>query len=50
MQEGNVKSGSVMAGQCVIRVNKINQPASEIIKEILTEAEEILKNLPEAVV
>ncbi len=49
MQEGNVKNGSIMAGQCVIRLNEhhLNQPASEIIKEILTEAEEILKNLPE---
>jgi enoyl-[acyl-carrier protein] reductase II len=49
MQEGNVKSGSIMAGQCVIRLNEhhLNQPASEIIREILSEAEEILKNLPE---
>ncbi len=49
MQEGNVKSGSVMAGQCVIRLNEhhLNQPASEIVKEILAEAEETLKNLLE---
>jgi enoyl-[acyl-carrier protein] reductase II len=52
MQEGNVKSGSVMAGQCVVRLNKdhLNQKASEIIGEIVAGAEEILKNLPEAVV
>lgn len=47
MQEGNVKSGSVMAGQCVIRLNKdyLDQLAAEIITEIMSEAEDIVKNL-----
>ena len=46
MQEGNVKSGSIMAGQCVVRLNKhcLNQSADEIIKEIMSEAEDIVKS------
>ncbi len=47
MQEGNIKSGSVMVGQCVVRLNKdrLNQSAGEIIKEIMLEAENITSNL-----
>lgn len=47
MQEGNVKSGSVMAGQCVIRLNghRLNQPAAEIIREIMSGAEKIVNSL-----
>lgn len=44
MIEGNVVSGSVMAGQSVIRVNKI-QPVVEIIEEVVREAIGILSNL-----
>ena len=47
MQEGNVKNGSIMAGQCVVRLNKhrMNQPSAEIIMEIMSEAQETVKNL-----
>lgn len=38
MREGNVKDGSMMAGQDVALVNRI-QPAAEIISEIIAEAE-----------
>lgn len=42
VQEGDLKKGCFLAGQSAGMVNKI-QPASEIIKEITTEAELILK-------
>ncbi len=47
MQEGNVKNGSIMAGQCVVRLNKhrMNQPCGEIIAEIMSQARETLNNL-----
>lgn len=38
MREGNVKDGSMMAGQDVALVDRI-QPAAEIIREIVAEAE-----------
>lgn len=38
MREGNVKDGSMMAGQDVAMVDRI-QPAAEIINEVVTEAE-----------
>ncbi len=40
--EGNEKEGSFLAGQISAMVNK-EQPAAEIITEIFTEAEEVLK-------
>jgi len=47
MQEGNIKSGSVMAGQCVIRLNehRVNQTCSDIIGEIMSEAEAIVRDI-----
>jgi len=39
MREGNVRDGSMMAGQDVALVDRI-QPAAEIISEIIAEAEE----------
>lgn len=47
MQEGNVKSGSVMAGQCVIRLNehRVGQSCEEIIAEMVSEAEEVVRKL-----
>lgn len=46
MQEGNVKSGSVMAGQCVIRLNRHRQSQScaEIMAEIMSEADKIVSD------
>ncbi len=45
MREGNVKDGSLMAGQCVAMVEKI-QPAAEIIAEIIADAEAVAADLP----
>ena len=42
--DGDVKNGSVMAGQCAGMINEI-KPAKEIIKEILTDAAKYLKML-----
>ena len=44
MREGNVINGSIMAGQCVALVDKI-QPAREIINEIVKEAKEVSSRL-----
>lgn len=45
MCEGNTMDGSMMAGQCVALVEKI-QPAAGIIAEIIAEAEELARELP----
>ncbi len=47
MQEGNIKSGSIMAGQCVIRLNKncLNQSVGEIIQEIVAEAQSVIEQV-----
>ena len=45
MREGNVKEGSMMAGQSVALVDRI-QPAAEIIAEIVAEAEAVAAELP----
>lgn len=42
--DGDVRSGSVMAGQVAAMVNKI-QPAREIIQEIMIQAGQVLKHL-----
>jgi enoyl-[acyl-carrier protein] reductase II len=39
MREGNVRDGSMMAGQCVALVDR-EQPAAEIIAEVVAGAEE----------
>lgn len=44
MREGNVRDGSMMAGQGVALVDRI-QPAAEIISEIVAEAEEEAEKL-----
>ena len=44
MEEGNIKTGSLMAGQSVIRVKKI-QPVAEIVDEIVREAVSFLSKL-----
>ncbi|MCL4474077.1 MAG: nitronate monooxygenase family protein [Actinobacteria bacterium] len=45
MREGNVRDGSMMAGQCVALVDKV-QPAADIIAEIISEAEAVAAQLP----
>jgi len=45
MREGNVRDGSLMAGQSVALVDKV-QPAAEIIAEIVSEAEQVAADLP----
>jgi len=45
MREGNVRDGSMMAGQCVAMVDRI-QPAAEIIAEVIAEAEAVMAGLP----
>lgn len=45
MCEGNVKDGSMMAGECVALVDRI-QPAAEIIAEVVAEAEEVAASIP----
>lgn len=44
MREGNVRDGSMMAGQGVALVNRV-QPAAEIISEIIAEAEAVTAEL-----
>ncbi|RJQ45714.1 MAG: enoyl-[acyl-carrier-protein] reductase FabK [Gaiellales bacterium] len=48
MREGNVRDGSMMAGQCVALVDKI-QPAAEIIAEVVAEAEAVAAAIPDRV-
>lgn len=45
MREGNVRDGSMMAGQSVALV-EAEQPAAEIIAEIISEAEQVAAELP----
>ncbi len=45
MREGNIRDGSMMAGQCVAMVDRV-QPAAEIISEIVAEAEAVAAELP----
>ncbi|MBE0428531.1 MAG: nitronate monooxygenase [Thermoleophilia bacterium] len=45
MREGNVRDGSMMAGQCVALVENV-QPAAEIIAGIIAEAEQVAGELP----
>ena len=45
MREGNVRDGSMMAGQSVALVDRI-QPAAEIIAEVVAEAEAVAAELP----
>ena len=45
MREGNVRDGSMMAGQGVALVDRV-QPAAEIIAEIIAEAEAVAAELP----
>lgn len=49
MCEGNVKDGSMMAGQDVALVDRI-QPAAEIIAEVVGEAEQVAAGLAEKLV
>ncbi len=44
MREGNVRDGSLMAGQCVAMVCEI-QPVEEIIREIQKECEQVIDNM-----
>lgn len=44
MREGNVRDGSMMAGQCVALVDRV-QPAAEIIAELVAEAEQVAAEL-----
>lgn len=44
MRTGECDDGSLMAGQCSAMVDRI-QPAAEIIRELVDEAEAVLKNL-----
>ncbi|MGQ9557992.1 MAG: enoyl-[acyl-carrier-protein] reductase FabK [Desulfurispora sp.] len=43
MQDGDVEMGSVMAGQICAMVSRV-QPVAEIIQEVVTGAEQVLKN------
>lgn len=45
MQEGNTRDGSMMAGQGVALVGKV-QPAAQIIAELVAEAEAVVAGLP----
>ena len=47
-REGDVKNGCVLAGQVASMVKK-EQPAREIITEMFTEAEEVLKGAAKCV-
>ncbi len=49
MREGNVKSGSLMAGQSVALVERV-QPAAAIIGEVIAEAEQVAASLPSRLV
>jgi enoyl-[acyl-carrier protein] reductase II len=44
MREGDVDMGSIMAGQCSAMVGAI-QPAAEIVDELMSEAETVLRSL-----
>jgi enoyl-[acyl-carrier protein] reductase II len=44
MREGDVETGSLMAGQCSAMVDSI-QPAAEIIAELVSEAESVMRGL-----
>jgi enoyl-[acyl-carrier protein] reductase II len=44
MREGDVEMGSLMAGQCSAMVDSI-QPAAEIIAELVSEAESVMRGL-----
>lgn len=46
MREGNIRDGSIMAGQDVALVNRV-QPAGEIISELVEEAEAVARDLPQ---
>ncbi len=46
MREGDLEMGSLMAGQCASMVDEI-LPAEQIVHEILTEAEEVMRHLGE---
>lgn len=45
MREGNVRDGSIMAGQSVAMVEKV-QPAAEIITQVIAEARQAAEELP----
>ncbi len=45
MREGNTRDGSLMAGQCVALVDRV-QPAAEIIADVVAEAEQVAAELP----
>ncbi len=51
MQDGNIKNGSIMCGQCVIRLDKdkLNQSAYEIINGMMIEANDIQDSMCEGV-
>jgi enoyl-[acyl-carrier protein] reductase II len=48
MREGDCERGSLMAGQCAAMVTCV-QPAAEIVRELVTEAEAVLKGLADRV-
>jgi enoyl-[acyl-carrier protein] reductase II len=48
MRQGDCEYGSLMAGQCAAMVDRI-QPAAEIIRELLEEAESVMKAMPSKV-
>jgi len=48
MRQGDCDNGSLMAGQCAAMIDEI-QPAAEIIREMVDEAEAVLKDLPSKV-
>ena len=45
VQEGDLEKGSFLAGQIAAMVNKV-QPAADIVREVMEEAEPILKGAP----
>lgn len=45
MREGNIRDGSIMAGQSVAMVERV-QPAAEIIADVIAEAEDVAAGLP----
>lgn len=49
MREGNVRDGSMMAGQCVSLVRE-EQPAAAIIAEVIAEAEEVAAGLADRII
>ncbi|MBE0476238.1 MAG: enoyl-[acyl-carrier-protein] reductase FabK [Coriobacteriia bacterium] len=44
MREGDLEMGSIMAGQCAAMVDRV-QPAAEIVREMLAEAEVVMGRL-----